>query len=241
MKNRRLIKGLAERISDAVNLIYLSEINLEVCKQIQKFVMVENRGVVTQRISFLVLVSSNAFFSTVGTLHTLLCSTKQNDIRLKPLLEEKIKNEHDIIYGTEEKEKADKLYNILFQDYPNINYSKYGFLEQGKKLGDQLSSLRKIKRREGILQLMKDAKKTFEENGFHKIRHHIIGHKNIYLKQVGGAEHYLIKEKYIEELDKTIKAMMLIVNFGFDYSLENPKKGVLIGLKRSLINHGRNN
>jgi len=35
--------------------------------------------------------------------------------------------------------------------------------------------------------------------------------------------------------------MMLIVNFGFNYELKNPKKGVLIGLKDYLINYKRNN
>jgi len=133
------------------------------------------------------------------------------------------------------------LYNGLFQDYPNIDYSKYKFLKQESKIGDELLFLKKIKRKEDILQLIKEVKKDFVDNGFHKIRHHIIGHKNIYLKQAGGADYYLIRDKYIKELDKIIKKMMLIVNFGFNYELKNPKKGVLIGLKDYLINYKRNN
>jgi len=204
MKNK-LTKNLNERIRDAVSLIYLSEINFEVCKKIQEFIMIENKGIHSQKMSFLVLTSNNAFYSAVGTLHTLLCSTEQNDIRLKPLLEEKIGDEHNIIYTIEEKEKANKLYNGLFQDYPNIDYSKYKFLKQESKIGDELLFLKKIKRKEDILQLIKEVKKDFVDNGFHKIRHHIIGHKNIYLKQAGGADYYLIRDKYIKELDKIIK------------------------------------
>ena len=120
----------------------------------------------------------------------------------------------------------------MLRDYPNIDYSNYNFLDQkNNKIGDELAYLRAIKRHSDVLSITDDIKKNFEKNNFHKIRHQSIAHRNIDLQEPAGAGWLLIKNKYIFNLHKIIKEIKMIVNFGFDYELNNPQTNVMNWLR----------
>jgi len=229
MKTKKLF---SHRVNDAVKLINLSEINFEICKEIQnifKRTCFQKNG----QNRFLILTSNNAFNCSVETLHTLLCSAKKNDIRLRPLLEEKIRNESRIVdFKTNDIEEANQLYDFLMRDYPDPNCDNYDFLKllEAEKIGDKLALLRKIKRQADILKILDGIKKDFETGNFHKVRHLSIAHKVINLKEPSGAEDFLLKEDYMNNLSKIIRRIKMIICFGFDYDYN-----LNIGQKQLLI------
>lgn len=233
MQNKQ-VKSLNKRISEVVELINLIEVNFEICKEIQTANKIKNKHPSDVKSQFLILISNNAFNCAVENLHTLLCSTKEKDIKIRLLLEEKIKTEEEISYNSNDKKNANKLYNSLLQDYPNVDFD-YNFLKQtDRPIGDELARFKKIKRHDDLLEIIDDLKKDFENNDFHKIRHQSIAHKNINLKYPAGAGGLLIKPIYIKELSEIVKKVKIVSCVGFDYELKNHRLNIVNYLEKFL-------
>jgi len=212
-------KNLNRRIYDAVDLTNLAEVNFQVCRDIQNTLRTAGLRV-DGRASFFTLISNNAFNSSVEILCTLLCSTNSNDIRLRPLIREVITGEKQPVFTNQDLEKANKLYNCLLQDYPNLDFS-YDFLSQtGEIIGDELARLKKIKRHHDILEVFDEIKRGFESHNFHKIRHQSIAHKIINLEEPSGAQYLLLEEKYLKSLSEIIKQTKILVSFSFNCECE---------------------
>ena len=230
--NIKKTKNLDRRIYDAVGLLSLAELNFEICRDIQGFLRAATLRV-DGRASFFILVLNNAFNSSVEILHTLLCSTNLSDIRLRPLIGEIIASEKRPIFASQDLEKANKLYDNLLRDYPNIGFS-YDFLNQpGKKIGDELARFKKIRRHHDILDVFDKIKITFENSNFHKIRHQSIAHKNVNLEEPSGSQYLLLDERYLEGLSEIIKRTKILASFSFDYEcgITEYQKRILAYLK----------
>lgn len=223
---------MTQDIVNIVKLINLAEINLKVCEYIQGTLKDEYK--LSGKNKFLILASNNAFHQAVGIIHGLLCSTKREDIKIRSILENVLKKEIIVSYNANEQAEATALLEQILNDYPAIDYCSYTFLNTDDQLiGDRLAFLRKLKRQDNfLLNKLKELKKQFENDDFHKIRHQTVAHKNKKLIEPAGAISLLVKKEYIPKLKKIIVELKVIVNyFGFDYALENNNSDVLTFLK----------
>ncbi len=201
-------------------LVHLADINFLVCKEIYHFLPKDR----IKANKFLLLSANNAFNEAVSILHTLLCSTKEEELTIKPLLKEIIEKEkssslNSLIVDKKLKQFIDK----ITKDYPLSNYFTYDFLFHGdnRLIGDILSELRKKKRQSGLEDL-NILKTEFESKNFHKIRHQSTAHKNKLLKDPSGSIDLYLKYAVIDELGKIVKNLRIQSYFWFDYQLQNP-------------------
>ena len=201
------------------DLICLVDINFLVCKKIYDLLPKDR----IKANSFLLLSANNAFNEAIKILHTLLCSTKQEELTIKPLLEEIVKKEESTIVLIGDK-KVNKFFQKIFEDYPSPDYFSYTFLSEdnNQPIGNILADISKRKRQSGLKDL-DDIKKEFEDEDFHKIRHQSVVHKNkLFDDPTGTADSYL-KENYIKNLGVIVKKLRINSYFWFDCELRNPK------------------
>lgn len=213
---------------DLMDLVYLAEVNFLICKTTYLHLDRQKR---IKGYDYFLMSANNAFNETIGILHTLLCSTKKEEIRMEPRLKEVIeRDKKDIPFITDE--KAKEFSERLSADYPRPNYSSYTFLQENddRLIGDIMADIRKKKRVESGLEDIKKLKGKFEGFNFHKIRHQAIAHKNKHLESPAGAAIGLIKETYIENLGEVIKELKLNAYFWFDYTLINPYIFITVSL-----------
>jgi len=199
-------------------LIYLADINFLVCKKIYDFLPKDRMRVN----KFLLLSANNAFNEVVGIIHTLLCSTKDEELTIKPLLEEIIKKEKNVIFSITSA-KVNQFFQKILEDYPSPDYYSYTFLFKNDErlIGDIIAEIKKKKRQSGLEDL-DILKKEFENGDFHKIRHQSVAHKNKLLKNPSGAVDLYLKGAVINELGKIIKKLRILSYFWFDYELKSP-------------------
>lgn len=223
MKNIRTYKYLSE----VQKLIYLADMNFLVCEKIYELLPVD----IIRANKFLLLSANNAFNEAVEILHTLLCSTKQEELTIKPLLEEIIKKEKSVSSSIEDK-KINQFLQKISEDYPSPDYSSYAFLfEQDKRLiGGILADIRKKKRQSALIDF-ESIKTEFEKENFHKIRHQSVAHKNKLLDNPAGAADLYLKEGYIEKLGVIIKKLRINSYFWFDYKIQNSNNKTISDLE----------
>ncbi|OGY48056.1 MAG: hypothetical protein A2663_03220 [Candidatus Buchananbacteria bacterium RIFCSPHIGHO2_01_FULL_46_12] len=216
-------------------LIYLADTNFLVCKKIYE--SLPSDGIKANK--FLLLSANNAFNEAIGILHTLLCSTKKEELLIKSLLEKIIEKEKsDSIFINDE--KISQFFQKISDDYPYPDYSSYTFLSiaDGRLIGDILADIRKKKRQSGLTNL-DEIKTEFEKENFYKIRHQSVAHKNKQLNDPAGATDLYLKDDYIEKLGVIVKKLRLCSYFWFDYELRNPNDKIICDLE-ILVNSLKN-
>jgi len=217
-----------------MDLIYLAEINFFVCKQIYTDVLGEAikkwpKGVKQKPgQDFLLLAANNAFFESISIIHTLVCSTKKEEVRIKPLLEAVIERDKKAASKIADTH-VNRFATQLETDYPNPNYLDYTFLTWGdaRPVGDVIADIRKKKRVDSGLKDFNALKEKFEKYNFHKVRHQSAAHKNKLLESPAGAAHLFIKEDLIKKLGEIVKMLKIDAYFWFDYQLGNPYSHIL--------------
>lgn len=214
MKNIPTWKYLRE----VQNLIYLADTNFLVCKKIYKSLPADR----IKANKFLLLSANNAFNEAIKILHTLLCSTKNEELIMQPLLEEIIEKEKSVSISVND-EKINKFSQKISDDYPYPDYSSCTFLSVGDErlIGDILADIRKKKRQSGLTDL-DEVKTEFEKENFHKIRHQSVAHKNKHLDDPAGATDLYLKDDYIKKLGVIVKKLRLCSYFWFNSELRNP-------------------
>jgi len=232
-----------KHVPDAMGLICLAEINFLVCEKIYTDVLGDLVKKWPQWVQqkpgqdFLLLVANNAFFESISIIHTLVCSTKKEEVRIKPLLEAIIEKDRKVI-NRMTTTVVDKFAKQLSKDYPNPNFSDYAFLTRGdaRAVGDIIADIRKKKRVDSGLKDLKTFKEKFEKYNFHKIRHQSAAHKNKLLESPAGAARLFIQADLIKKLGETVKMLKINAYFWFDYQLGNPHSQILTSLEGVIAN-----
>lgn len=219
---------------DLVQLIYLADINYLSCKKIYSKVI--NNDKENAYSKFLLLSANNSFYEAVSILHTLLCSKKDEEVRIKPALQGIIESQRGLI-PNENPNLLNKFVESIKADYPNPNFSKYDFLGLIEDRGDIMAQFRVIKTTEKGLADFDTIIKQFKEYDFHKIRHQVAAHKNKHLEDPAGAIHLILQDNLIKQLGEIIKDLKIHSYFWFGYSLESPDYLILNTLDK-LIDEG---
>ncbi len=232
-----------KNVPDAMDLIYLAEINFLVCEKIYIDVLGDAIKKWPEGVQqkpgqdFLLLVANNAFFESISIIYTLICSTKKEEVRIKPLLETIVEKDKKIA-----NEMTDNIVSRfskqLNKDYPNPNYLDYSFLtlRDSRLIGDILADIRKKKRVSSGLKDLKVLRDKFEKCSFHKIRHQSAAHKNKLLDSPAGAAHLFIQENLVKKLGEIVKTLKINSYFWFDYQLGNPYSHILSSLEDIAMN-----
>lgn len=218
---------------DIVSLIYLADINFLTCEMIYSEVV--NKKDEYESYRFLLLSANNSFHEAVSILHTLLCSKKDEEVRIRPALEEAIELQSGLV-SKDNPEMFNEFIERIKNDYPNPDFSEYDFLGPIGNRGDIMAQLRVIKTTEEGLADFEIIKKKFEKYHFHKIRHQIAAHKNKHLEDPAGASELVLRDELIIRLGEIIKEVKILSHFWFGYTLDNPNYPVLVALD-SLINN----
>jgi len=216
-------------ISNAMDLVYLAEINFLICQKIYTEVLgdtIKNWPAATKQKTgqdFLLLTANNAFNESVNIIHTLISSTIKQEIRLKPLVEEALKRDSNNLITISE-DKINQFTEQISIDYPNPDYLNYSFLleNDSRLIGEVLADIRKQKRHVSGLDDLNNLKTKFEKFGFHKIRHQLTAHKNKLLDSPGGNSRLYLRIELIDQLGEVIKELKIGTHFWFDYQLGNP-------------------
>lgn len=214
-------------------LIHLAEINFLVCQKIYKDYLNEKGR---HENAFFVLVANNSFNESLSVLQTLICSTQKNDLRIKPILEKIIQEEDSLVY-IDSQIQSQFIHNIQI-DYPYLDEATfYGYKtfllkanEPDQHLGIVMANIRRKKRVESGLTDFQELKEKFERFGFHKIRHHQIGHKHQDLKEPAGSVELMLQDFYISNLEEIIKDLKIKSYFWFDCSFDNPNYSIINSL-----------
>lgn len=212
---------------DIVSLIYLADLNFLTCEKIYSEIISKNKNHPGYR--FLLLSANNSFNEAVSILHTLLCSKKDEEVRIKPALEEAVKMQSGLI-TKDDPEMFDEFIKRLRVDYPSPNFSEYDFLGPISNRGDVMAQFRAIKTTEDGLADFEMIKTKFEKYNFHKIRHQVAAHKNKHLDEPASASQLLLKDDLIKKLEEIIREVKIHSYFWFGYTLDNPNYPVLIAL-----------
>lgn len=216
-------------VGDIMKLACLAEINFLICQKIYNTILSNTLknwpAGVNKEIGqeFFLLSANNAFFESVGILHTLICSIKKEEVRIKPLLEKVITRDKDCT-GTTKQDVIEKFYEHVKNDYPNQNYLQYTFLlkDEDRLIGDVMADIRRQKRIKSGLTDLEAIKNKFEKYDFHKIRHQTAAHKNKLLEAPAGASTLYLKDGLTTQLGEIIKDLRINLSCWFDYALENP-------------------
>lgn len=216
---------------DIVSLVYLADINFLTCEKIYREVINTDKNHDYYR--FLLLSANNSFYEAVSIIHTLLCSKKDEEVRIKPALEEAIKQQEGLILK-DNSEKYNEFIRRIKIDYPNPDFYSYDFLGPLESRGDIMAQYRVIKTTEEGLVDFKVIKDKFEKYHFHKIRHQLAAHKNKHLDDPAGASQLLLKDELIKNLGEIVKAVKIHSHFWFGYTLDNPNYPVLIALSKMI-------
>ncbi|MFH1533402.1 MAG: hypothetical protein ABID64_00545 [Nitrospirota bacterium] len=221
-----------KQVSDTVRLVYLADVNLMICKKIYEYIDSQNRD---DFYYFFLLSANNAFNESVGIIHSLLCSKKGEEVRIRPLLEKIIKKEKESIPAVDDK-KVEHLLKAVDKDYPVVNFNNYTFLqeEDRRPIGNIMEDIRKKKRNTSGINDLINLKKQFEEENFHKIRHQAVAHKNKYLDDPAASPIGTIYPEYIEKLGEIIKELRINCHIWFDYTLINTSIGSIKALETVL-------
>lgn len=212
---------------DIVSLIYLADINFLVCEKIYSEII--NKKEKHDGYRFLLLSANNSFHEAVGILHTLLCSKKDEEVRIKPALEEIIKSQSGLILK-DDPAMFNEYIEKIKADYPSPAFSEYDFLGPIGNRGEIMAQFRVIKTIEGGLSDFEIIKEKFEKYHFHKIRHQSAAHKNKHLEDPAGASQLIVRDDLIQKLGEIIREVKIHSHFWFGYTLDNPNYPVLIAL-----------
>ncbi|MDD3006688.1 MAG: hypothetical protein PHX30_03855 [Candidatus Pacebacteria bacterium] len=219
-------------IDKIVKLVYLADINFLVCEKIySKLPENELLGY-----DFSILSANNSFYASIEILHTLICSKKQEELTIKPILEKIIEKEKASIPEIKE-DLVQAFMDFLEKNYPTPDYYKFDFgtEEDNSYIGDKMADIRKKKRSLSGLTDLKELKKHFEGQNFHKIRHQSVAHKNKLLKEPGGVANLKLERDWIAKLGQIIKILRIDCYIWFDYELSNPCVSALESLDKLFI------
>lgn len=214
---------------DVVSLIYLADINFLTCEKIYSEVI--NRNEKHDSYRFLLLSANNSFYEAVSILHTLLCSKKDEEVRIKPALDEIIGLQSGLIVK-DNPEMFNEFITRIRADYPNPDFSEYDFLGPIGYRGDIMAQFRVIKTTEDGSTDFEMIKKKFEQYHFHKIRHQSAAHKNKHLDDPAGASQLVLRDDLIKKLGEIVKEVKIHSHFWFGYALDNPNYPVLVALDK---------
>lgn len=219
---------------DIISLIYLADINFLSCEKIYSRVVSKAKDHPYYR--FLLLSANNSFNEAVSILHTLLCSRKDEEVRIKPALEEAVRTQGGLI-SKDDPEMFDEFIRRIDADYPNPDFAEYDFLGPIENRGDIMAQFRVIKTTEEGLADLEDIRKKFEQYNFHKIRHQVAAHKNKHVEDPAGASQLVLKDEYIKRVGEIVRDVKIHSHYWFGYTLDNPNYQILNALD-SLIDKG---
>lgn len=222
-----------KQIQDPVKLVYLADINFLICKKIYENIDSQNRD---DYYDFLLLTANNAFSESVSIIHGLLCSKKEEEIRIEPLLKKIIEKEKDSVPIIDNKKIETYLQRVI-QDYPDVDFGSYTFLQadDDRPIGNIMVDLRKKKRNQSGLADLIELRELFIKGNFHKIRHQAISHKNKYLDNPTASVIGMIYPEYIEKFEELVKKLRINCNIWFDYSLTNTFGTTIKSLESTLM------
>ena len=243
LRSFKFVTNTSLNIHKLMGLVNLAEIDFLICEKIYKGVLNDSIKAyptgVDKKIGedFLLLTANNAFDNAVSILHTLICSNKKEEIRIKPLLEAVLNSDK----GFEDSIPDEKLIifiDKIYNNYPNTNSPDFNFLteDDDRLIGDIMGDLRKKKRLADKLTVLDDLKNKFEEFKFHKIRHQLVAHKNKFLESPSGHANLYLKEEVIKNLGDIVKELKIDTYFWFDYSLDNPLKYTIKSYEDLVLN-----
>lgn len=230
---QKKIISLDERIRKAQKLIHSAEVNFSVCRTIQ-----EAKGTTHpfSRSDFLLLASNNSFDASVSILHTLLSSTDEKEIRLKPILQDLVARYTPVSLVSEE--KIVQYRQILEEAYPDlypVDCRSFMDPEDERYSGEFLKEICRSSLVTTGLQDLENLRSQFEDSHFHRIRHELVAHKNSRQPHLGDTAGVFIKESALTSLGEIIKTLRINACFWLGYSPPNPDlKGVLKGVRRAL-------
>ena len=104
-------------LPNTMGLVYLAELNFMIIEKIYHELDHDNKK--HPAYYFLAFSASNSFFESVNILYTLLCSTKKEELRIKPLLLDSLKGKD----GRVLKESIEK-FNALKLRFEKYNFGK---------------------------------------------------------------------------------------------------------------------
>lgn len=226
---------MSDQVRSAIDLIHLAEVDFLVCKKIYEKITTQKKRKGGD--NFLLLSANNAFNEAVGILHTLLCSTQKEDLKLKPILEAIVSK--DKSSGIVDNKKTDHFLRKLRKDYPDIDYSRYTFLLVGdaRLIGDIIAEIRKKNRFENALNDFDDIKEKFEEHHFHRMRHQLVAHKNVLLPDPAAAAKRYLKDDVIDKLGDIIKDLRINSSLWFNYAMGNYLRQTIVELDSFLADY----
>lgn len=212
------------------DLIYLAEINFLICEKIYEEISSKQDDAPD---SFLLLTANNCFYESLGIIHTLLCSTKDEELRIEPYLRSELQKKKMPILGIDEK-KSQEFFKRVNKDYPHTNYLQYDFLfiDDNRLAGDIVADIKTKKTIESSLADLEKLKDKFEKSGFHKVRHQAGAHKNKHLDFPAGAANMELRKEYINRLGEIVKDLKIANYTWFNYVLENPLNEILNSLDK---------
>ena len=220
-------------------LICRADINVRYSQFLAEYLPRDSYGF-ADREGFLSMLQQNAFFNAVNMSHTLLATRyKENELRIRPFLEKKIKDEQE--YGfknsTEELEKGMHiLLSWMEETYPNFHNDNEMMLSIQNE-SDILTEIRRYRRNSYSLDVLSQIEKEFSLNGFNKIRNSVTAHSNRSSPQPG--QMLPIEITLISKLCNIVKRMYIEGYFWFDYVPSNHYEYILeehkkaFGLKKT--------
>lgn len=213
-----------------VDLVHLAELNFLLCKKIYE--AIENKQD-SLGYSFLLLSANNSFYESIGIIHTLLCSTKEEEFRMEPYLKSEIEKKKAPTLPISN-EKLEEFFKCVDRDYPHTSYLDYEFLtvDDDRLVGDIVADIKAKKTIESGMTDFKKLKDKFENYGFHKIRHQTAAHKNKHLDLPAGAASHELNKKYVNNLGGVVKDLTIDTYTWFNYELANPLQGTLDSLDK---------
>lgn len=213
-------------VGNIMDLVYLAETDFLICEKTYRFLNsnLSNRD-------FFILSANNGFNESIGIIHTLICSSKKEELGIEQVLREIIDKDKKNSIPKLKNEQVDAFVKFIEVNYPNPDYSQFDFGKDAtSQIGNIMADLKKIKRITSGLDDLKALKNKFESYNFHKIRHQTVAHKNKLLQAPAGAASLLLKDDLIKKLGEIIKILRINCYMWFDYELSNPYNSILASL-----------
>jgi hypothetical protein len=226
-----------QRHRGIMTLIHSAQVDALVCRRIQQILKSCNH---VNEPGFLIRASNNAFGAAVETLHALLDSNFEDELRIEPALVEIVRRDKEGKFDRIKKEKLDKCYELIKKHYPNPECYTFNFdfltdQSDPRLAGDILRDVQRTKRLLSGIKDLKELQKEYRKQRFHEMRNWFISHKTA-RQSFTGTGRLLLKKSILEALEKIIRELSIQACFWFNYELANHDlKPVLQDLEKHIL------
>jgi hypothetical protein len=225
--NKFGIEDPVKYLQDLSGLIDLCEVNLLVCQKLYlEIIQLDNRN----EVDFWRLAANNSFFEAISLLHTLLYSTKKEEITLRQgIALIIIKDKRQVILDLNEINIKDNFVRLVNEHYPD-NFFAMQYLHQAivhqREAGSFLQKIFSIERQKAQDELL-ELKQIFKEKKFNGIRHESSAHRNKFLLDPAGRVNLLLMDHLIIDALEIVRQMKIKSFFWFGYIHENRNMFIL--------------